>query len=164
MKYKVIDNFLDEEKLDKVKKSINHTNFPWFYESQISKPNLESTNYKFYLTHTCYINSKPNSELYEEIGQLFFDELKMKSMLRMKVNFYPNQGSFEEHDPHVDYHYPHKGAIFSLNTCNGYTKLNDGTKIDSIENRMLIFDSSLKHCSTNTTNTNRRLNINFNYF
>lgn len=162
--FEVIDNFLNRDDFEMVKSSIDHTGFPWFYENEISKPNLKSTNFKFYLTHTCYIDSKPNSKLWDEIGQLFFDKLKMKSILRMKVNFYPNQGTFEEHDPHIDYPYHHKGAIFSLNTCNGYTKLYDGTKIDSVENRMLLFNSSLEHSSTNTTNAVRRLNINFNYF
>ena len=37
-------------------------------------------------------------------------------------------------------------------------------KIESIENRMILFDASRLHTSTNTTNVNRRVNINFNYF
>ena len=42
-------------------------------------------------------------------------------------------------------------------------KLEDGTKIDSIANRMLIFDGAEKHCSTTTTNVPVRINININY-
>ena len=42
-------------------------------------------------------------------------------------------------------------------------KLEDGTKIDSIANRILLFDSSKKHCSTTTTNTFARINININF-
>ena len=64
---------------------------------------------------------------------------------------------------HIDYRFKHSAAILSLNTCDGYTKLMDGTKIDSVANRMLLFDASEKHCSTTTTNVQARMNININY-
>ena len=51
-----------------------------------------------------------------------------------------------------------------MNTCDGYTKLKDGTKIDSVANRVLLFDPSKEHCSTTTTNVPARFNININYF
>ena len=64
---------------------------------------------------------------------------------------------------HKDYSFSHSGAILSLNTCDGYTKLKDGTKIDSVANRVLLFDASEEHCSTTTTNVSARINININY-
>ena len=64
---------------------------------------------------------------------------------------------------HKDTNYSSLGAIFSLNTCDGYTKLKDGTKIDSIANRILLFNASEEHCSTTTTNVSARINININY-
>ena len=69
----------------------------------------------------------------------------------------------EHHPMHSDYKFTHSGAILSLNTCDGYTKLKDGTKIDSVANRILFFDAGEKHCSTTTTNTFARFNININY-
>ena len=65
---------------------------------------------------------------------------------------------------HVDYPYSHKAAIFYINTCDGYTKLEDGTKIDSVANRMLLFDASKPHTPSDCTNQSVRVNINFNYF
>ena len=64
---------------------------------------------------------------------------------------------------HFDYPFSHSSALLSLNTCDGYTKLKDGTKIDSIANRILLFDPSEEHCSTTTTNIFARINININY-
>ena len=64
---------------------------------------------------------------------------------------------------HFDYPFSHSSALLSLNTCDGYTKLKDGTKIDSIANRILLFDASEEHCSTTTTNVPARFNININY-
>ena len=163
-KYKIIDNFLDEKKLKIVKSSIESSSMPWLYEDEISEAKKKDKHGTFYLTHLAYINNKAHSDLFSIIGNMFINALKIKSLIRIKANFYPNQGQFVEHEYHVDYKFKHIGAIFSLNTCNGYTKLHDGTKIDSVENRLLIFDASTKHCSTNTTNAERRLNINFNYF
>ncbi len=60
-----------------------------------------------------------------------------------------------------------KACLFGINTCDGYTKIDDGkesVKIDSKANRAILFDSTIPHCSTNTTNDTRRVNINFNYF
>jgi len=133
-------------------------------QHDISEAKKKDKHGTFYLTHLAYINNKAHSDLFSIIGNMFINALKIKSLIRIKANFYPNQGQFVEHEYHVDYKFKHIGAIFSLNTCNGYTKLYDGTKIDSVENRLLIFDASTKHCSTNTTNAERRLNINFNYF
>ena len=46
----------------------------------------------------------------------------MKSLLRIKINFYPNTHEVVEHTSHIDYDFSHTAAIFSLNTCDGYTK------------------------------------------
>ena len=55
------------------------------------------------------------------------------------------------------------GCVFSLNTCNGYTRIGDDVKIDSVANRAIIFDPNIDHSSSSTTNETRRVNINFNY-
>ena len=41
--------------------------------------------------------------------------------------------------------------------------LEDGTKVDSVANRLLLFNSSLNHNSSTTTNAKGRYNININY-
>ena len=95
---------------------------------------------------------------------MFWKLLNMKSLIRAKLNLYMRTDKIEEHHPHTDFPFEHKGCVFSFNTCDGYTILNDGTKIESIENRALLFDSSKSHSSTSTTNAKGRFNVNFNYF
>ena len=56
-----------------------------------------------------------------------------------------------------------RGALLMLNTCDGYTGFEDGTNIDTVENRMVFFDSTEKHHSTNCTNQQFRLTMNINY-
>ena len=89
--------------------------------------------------------------------------MKIDKLLRVKANMYPSTDKIFEHAPHVDYDYSVKGAILSLNTCDGFTRLEDGTKVDSVANRMLFFDSSRPHNSSTTTNVQTRINININY-
>ena len=85
-------------------------------------------------------------------------------MMRVKVNFYPYVGpEIIEHQWHLDYEFPHWGGLYSLNTCDGYTMLSDGTKIDSIENRMLVFNAGDYHKSSTSTDSKGRFNINFNW-
>ena len=38
-----------------------------------------------------------------------------------------------------------KRDIYYINTNNGYTKLEDGTKVMSVANRLLLFDGSTSH-------------------
>ena len=51
-----------------------------------------------------------------------------------------------------------------MNTNNGYTLFEDGTKVDSIANRMVVFDGNTKHTGSTHTDDDRFrfvLNINF---
>ena len=51
-----------------------------------------------------------------------------------------------------------------MNTCNGYTLFKDNTKVESVANRFVSFDSQLEHTGTSCTDENIRVLINFNYF
>ena len=100
---------------------------------------------------------------WEATGKIW-ELLQPRSVIRVKCNLYPATFKIREHENHTDYDFSHKAAIFYLNTCDGYTKLEDGTKVDSVENRLLLFDAGNPHCSSTCTNKKARFNINFNYF
>ena len=55
-------------------------------------------------------------------------------------------------------------SIYYINSNNVYTEFEDGTKIESVENRMLVFNSNSKHRGVTSTDTLKRVLINFNYF
>ena len=87
----------------------------------------------------------------------------VKSLIRIKANLYTRTNTIEHHADHTDLPFEHKTALFYLNNNNGLTVLEDGTKVESVENRLLLFDGSKKHHSTSSTDS-VRININFNYF
>ena len=91
------------------------------------------------------------------------NKLNVKSLKRIKLNFYPSTEKIIKHEEHEDYPFSHKGALLSLNTCDGGTYLNDNF-VNSVENKVLLFNPSQKHSSTTTTKKEGRANISFNYF
>ena len=162
----VIDDFLPKNDFERLKSILFVVEFPIFWNDHVTYANehLDHQLNRYYLTHVLYSDNKPNSDYFEEISEMFFDKLQVKALNRIKVNMYPRADLLFEHGYHRDRPYENRGALFALNTCDGYTKFKDGPKIESIENRMILFDASRLHTSTNTTNVNRRVNINFNYF
>ena len=116
-----------------------------------------------YFTHTFYLNHNINSEKFNLILPLL-NKLKAKALLRVVANFYYRTDKIVEHPMHCDYQFPHKGALFSLNTCDGVTILEDGTRVSSVENQLLHLATDKPHASTSTTNAKGRFNIIVNYF
>ena len=104
---------------------------------------------------------------------VFFNYIKMLEnindrLLRIKANLLPRCEKTKRHSFHKDL-YPHFDipnrltAIYYVNTNNGWTEFENGDKVPSVENRILIFDSSLPHTGTRATNASSRVVINFNY-
>lgn len=161
--HKIIDNFFPQEKFLTFKNLILNENFCWNLTPFISNinENLKTTS-SYYFTHIFYsgLHIDPQSHIFIDI----LNQLEVKSLIRIKANLYPSTDNIEYHSDHIDYEFPHKGAIFYLNNNNGLTILEDGTEVESIENRLLLFDPSKPHRSTTCTNDKCRVNVNFNYF
>ena len=54
-------------------------------------------------------------------------------------------------------------GILYINTNNGYTLMETGDKIESIENRLILFPNDLLHTGITQTDTKVRVLINFNF-
>ena len=102
---------------------------------------LNPNEISFYATHMFYDEGGIVSPFFKLLLPLI-NFIKPKSLIRIKGNFYPQTESLIEHGKHWDYDYEHQAAIFSLNTCDGFTRLDGGQKIGSVENRMLFLDAT----------------------
>tara|TARA_B100001094_G_C17874261_1_gene643620 strand:- start:149 stop:715 length:567 start_codon:yes stop_codon:yes gene_type:complete len=135
--------------------------------SEVEDQSILDVYWNWYATHMIYKEDQPKSNLYwtfyNIIIKKFYDMKIIKSLIRVKANLYPYTENLKQHCFHTDADYKHKGALFSINTCDGYTEFEDGTKIDSVENRIVFFDPSIPHRSTTTTNAYARFDINFNF-
>lgn len=161
MKFEIIDNFLPKEEFEDIKQFVLGGNFDWYWNDNIVKGGNEHELY--YLGHILYHNNFPTGQMIQKFLPII-ERLNPKSLIRAKINNYPYHHKLIEHGMHVDYDYDHLGAVFSFNTCDGYTKFYNGTIIPSVENRIVLFNSGKEHTSTNTTNAKRRVNMNINYF
>ena len=160
--YKIIDNALSKDYFDELQKMIMSDTFPWFFADSVALKN-EPDNH-FYFTHTFYNSQRPNSDYFDKLLPLLNgDVLNIKAMIRIKANCYTQTHELVSHGVHADMEFKHKGAILYINKNNGFTVLHDGTKIESVPNRILLFDSSMPHNSTTCTDAKCRFNINFNY-
>jgi hypothetical protein len=164
MSYKVIDNFLEYETFKNIQKNIVYcANFPWFLSRSVSD-SMSDIDDGYYMTHLIYEHYTVNSNHFELIAPIL-EKINPKALIRIKVNFYPSTEKVIHHGVHTDNEYSHNGCIFYLNTNNGKTVLKNNIEIDSIENRLLLFDPSIEHNSTTCSDDHvGRFNINFNYF
>ena len=167
MEYEVIDNFLEPENFKILTDDILCTNsgfsvFPWYANEGVTVTDGRNTDH-WNLTHSFYQNYEIQSGFFKHLSDVI-DKLQIKSLIRIKANLYPKTDKIIEHDFHADFDFSHKSGLYSLNTNNGFTIMEDEEKIESVANRMIIFDASKLHKSTTCTDENFRANIVFNYF
>ena len=192
MDIKVIDNFLSQSEFEIIlKNTIEREDLQFTFVSDVENVGSGSDDYwSWYLIHMVYsktaspksflmdaidfqevesspLADEPQSEIYTNIRDIFVPRLKQvanfRSMIRIKINAYPYTNIVKEHKDHIDSYFKHTGAVFSLNTCDGFTKFSDGTKVESVANRIVFFDASKFHHSSTTSNAKLRYNINFNF-
>ena len=177
---KIEDNFLDQKEFDNLQKRLMGDDFAWFYTDGIDY-GIEDSNgvwsfpeegdkNKFQFIHMFYTKATPCSPHYKELLPIF-ERIQLVSLWCIKANLLTKTPNIVENTFHVD-NGDLKGkklkqwttAIFYVNTNNGYTKFEDGTKVESVANRMLSFPANMKHCGSSCTNEKRRIVINLNYF
>tara|TARA_R100000700_G_C3082339_1_gene87470 strand:+ start:131 stop:616 length:486 start_codon:yes stop_codon:yes gene_type:complete len=160
--FKVEDNYLDMEQHLILKTIMESNEFPWFYTKGKSKPTDNSKLFDYQFNHIFYINNNSNSNFFNYLNPIL-DKLKPLSLIRIKANFNPALENIIEYDYHKDQDFKCKVALYYLNDNNGYTMIGK-EKVLSKKNRMIFFNSDVKHFGTNSTNCNNRMVINFNYF
>lgn len=162
IKYEIIDNFLNEEDFLRIRNHMLNPHFGWNLTPVVSNEKEDlPINASYYFTHEFWsgFHTEPETQIFAHI----LNEIQCRSIMRIKGNLYPATETIIHHMDHIDYEFPHRGAIFYLNTNNGLTVI-DGEEVESIENRLLVFDPTIPHHSTTCTNNKCRVNVNFNFF
>ena len=186
---KIIDNFLEQEKFDEIQRTLNpmvgFTNpsspsqkFSWFFrykyyaEPSRRKKSLydEDELDQFQFTHTFYEEGSAQSPYFDKL-QCFLELLQPVAVWRIRGNLLTRLPNIVINPFHTDISFLSEErlkqwttSIFYVNTNNGYTVFEDGTKVESVANRMLTFPANMKHTGTSCTDEKIRVVINFNYF
>jgi hypothetical protein len=167
-KIEVIDNFLPTDLFLDISDFFFSDKIVWYWNE--FKTTHEKIKYDdqldelddFQYIHPLYNFNKPVSNVNI---QVFIDALNMKHIVKAKANSTIRMNSIFRYGFHTDVGLSGcKTSIFYMNTNDGFTEFENGDRIESIANRMITFDSSLKHTGTSCTNKKRRIVLNFNYF
>tara|TARA_B100000131_G_scaffold135898_1_gene132504 strand:+ start:213 stop:722 length:510 start_codon:yes stop_codon:yes gene_type:complete len=169
MDIKIVDNFMPEDIFLQYSKNI--IEIPWKATSVVSEGELGcelSCNKldNFMLVHSFYSNNVPTSELYYQFIEPLLSHIKIKSLIRSKINLNPRTEKIVQHGYHVDNEINNSfTSILYLNTNDGYTQFKEsGDKIESVANRLVTFPTSYYHTGSTCTNQKYRMTLNFNYF
>ena len=168
----IYDNFLTQRYVEHLQGIFFNPDYQWTYapavghnfgESELSD---EERNDHYYFVHKIYETFRPIEDPFQTFDQFLpiLQALEVHSLVRIRSLLYVNQGKIVKHEYHKDAQYPIKAGLLYLNDSNGYTGFKDGTKVDSVCNRLVLFDGNVEHHSTTCTDAKERLVININYF
>ena len=167
LNYKIIDNFLEKEDFYKFQKEIFNThNVPWFYRNSQITESINDIDDVGYFSLSFFNNYSNKFNEFNYFLYKIYEKLNCQALIESRANLIIKQKENKKLYFHTDNKFKCKTAIFYMNTNNGATILDidERIKIDSIENRMFIFDSQIDHCALIQSDTKRRILININYF
>ena len=163
MDIEIIDNFMPKSVFGEFQNIFNE--IPWYLIPVLQNPTCDPI-HNFMFCHTFYVQHRPKSELFSKYIEPLLSHMQVHSLIRVKANLTTRTEKIIKHGFHRDY----KGvdnsftSILYLNTNDGYTEFENGTKVESIENRLITFPVSYLHTGTTCTDKPFRSVINFNYY
>ena len=75
--------------------------------------------------HMLFMTINKTHEHYNHLVSPILGKLDFNFLIRAKLNCYTKKEKFIYTDLHTDFGDPHYVALFSLNTCNGFTYFED---------------------------------------
>ncbi|MES3023537.1 MAG: hypothetical protein V4857_18380 [Pseudomonadota bacterium] len=163
----VIDDYLERALFVPIRDALAADGFPWEASQILSSTaatQLRPDDNLQYV-HGFYLK-KPGVFLRSEKLELIrpiIDRLNPILLIKAKANRTSRKARHIEYGLHVDTR--RRGAttaIFYLNSNNGYTLFADGSKVHSVENRLVLFDSATPHTGASCTDADERLVLNIN--
>jgi|TARA_B100001059_G_C17798887_1_gene564879 hypothetical protein len=177
MKYpkhiEVIDDFLSNEEFTDLINIVND-DFAWYRGYTIDEnsdneftpikkytPKEKSKQFRHIFIHHEHGENSP----YVSIIYPILFKLKAKNVLKVKMNLTTNSNKAVIGGWHRDYDLDSnaKIAILYVNDNNGFTLLEDGTKIKSKANRLVKFNNKIMHTCVSQTDVADRLVLNMGY-
>lgn len=154
---KMQDNVFSKEEFNKIQSKIMGSQFPWYLQESGVSANVKEGGDGFQFTHQLR-NVDGGTSPYNDLFRNLYIRLGVKRLFRSKLNLLYRTDEIHEFQPlHIDLNEdnpPWTTAIFYINTNNGYTLFEDGTKVESVANRIVEFEGHTAHTgSTHTFGT-----------
>ena len=161
------DNFLEPDHFQHLQTIMFGEELPWYYMENIDS--LDDVD-KFQFVHCFYDHERGITSKYYDLFSFIFDKVNAKKLYRIKANLITRTPRKEIGIFHTDIPSNLKSpqdeyttSILYMNTNDGYTEFENGTTVESEENRMVVFPAEMKHRGTSCTDKKIRVVINFNY-
>lgn len=162
-KVMMYDNFLSQDIFENIREVILGERLPWYHsDSTIYDDGCPQ------YSHMFYSDCEPCSSFWEHIKPVV-SQLSPLGLTRVKFNATPRTPEIVESPLHYDVidqddkPVDVKICILYMNDNDGYTYFEDGSKVESKANRVIMFSGKYKHGGTTCTNVNRRIVGNFVY-
>ena len=190
-KVKIIDNFLPDDLFDSIFNVIKDQHTRWNVSSEydmhyvqdmvdddfshiLREHNVYDSEQKYSYQNVLSIRNKDGftrliheMPIMVDLTDYLETNLDVIFSMRMKINMTfcgETQKSFGWHlDDAKLKDIPHKVAILYFNDNNGFTLLEDGTKIESKGNRLVLIGGDMYHTPVNQTDVDRRFVLNYNF-
>ena len=161
---KIEDNYLDKDYFKSLQDLVFSNNLQWYYQSTVAFKDEKQILDNYYFCHQLYNHFRIQSDKFNMFVPIL-EKLNVRAIRNIKLNLYPRTPKLFKHNLHKDQDFQLRSALLYLNTCDGYTYLKEqDKKVQSVENRILHFNSFNEHHSTTTTDQNVRITLNINYF
>ena len=170
---KVENNLLDDELFEDLVFRMTNTEFPWYFlpYNDFSGEHTGLNNYQF--EHWFFFSSiwQESSE-YIDMLHPIIEHIDPVAFWRIKANLLTYTPEIQTNNYHIDIGNLRDNeekleqwttSIYYLNSNNGYTEFEDGTRIESVGNRIITFPAHLKHRGTTCSDAKIRVVINFDY-
>ena len=138
MSIKIYDNYLNKEYFDTLQETMMSDRFPWFIAPGV---NTSDDNQR-QMIHIFYRANLPNSNYFDML-QPMLENMMMGSLIRVKANLVPRTEKIIKHGMHRDQLFKCKIGILYVNSNDGFTEFEDGTIVESVANRFVVFEMIL---------------------
>ena len=159
---KVIDNFLSDQAFEVIQHLLLGPEIDWHFNTTIAGENSDIDNFQF--IHTFFDVKHPFLVKPQPPLNSLFTKLSPAALLRCKANLRTRTSSHVLSNFHTDMDFNQRTAIFYVNSNNGYTLFEDGSSVESVANRLVLFHGSKLHCGASCTDQPTRVVLNINYF
>ena len=154
----VMDNFLPLDQFSIIENSFKNLRFPWLFVPQAYGCERSQLVHEFWNPIGGFISD------HNQLVMPFIKRLQPSAILKIKANLQPRHDKIVEDPLHVDFsNISATTSIFYINTSNGYTHFEDGTKVKSVANRLVTFPTHFKHGGACCTDQVSRIVLNINY-
>lgn len=174
-KWFIFDDIVPEQYQDFLCTELDPQKLNWVFHKDITYTGDAEQIQNPAFVHAVYANNTVLSTSHYFLLPILFlaaarQNLEITSLVRIKINLFPNRAKVEPNVPHVDFPSNHWVLLYYPFESDGdtvfYDRENHKLEIGRVSpkrGRVLLFDGSLLHSSSNPCKHTDRITVNYNF-